>query len=152
MKEIEIISENENYSAANIGNLADLLNYSYKHPQLGVEIPGKLFIGKRLKTSGAEVSFQVMPANTAIPFYHKHDKNEEIYVFLRGSGQIQIDDDIFEVKEGSIIRINPEGKRTWRNNSNEPLIFMVIQAKQNSLKTFETLDGYGVKEAVKWNK
>lgn len=152
MKEIEIISESKNYTVGDLGSFEKLSEYSYMFPHLGFEIPGKVFIGKKIKTTGAEVSFQIMPPNTDIPFYHKHNKNEEIYVFLKGKGQFQIDDDIFDVKEGTIIRISPEGKRTWKNNSNKPLILMVIQSKQGSIENFETSDGVGVNEQVKWNK
>ncbi|MDX9978612.1 MAG: cupin domain-containing protein [Lentisphaeria bacterium] len=151
-EKIAIVSEGDNYAAGNVGALADLGSYTYFHAKLNAQISGKLFIGERLKTSGAEVSFQIMPPRTDIPFYHKHTNNEEIYVFLKGKGQFQVDDVIFNVEEGSVIKILPEGKRSWRNNSDEALIFMVIQATSKSLKSYGSNDGYGVSGSVQWNK
>jgi hypothetical protein len=54
--------------------------------------------------------------------------------------------------EGSLIRIASDGKRTWRNNSDKPLIFMVIQAKNDSLDKYFVEDGFSVREEVKWDK
>ncbi len=41
------------------------------------------------------------------PFAHRHDKAEEIYVVLSGSGRIKLDDEVQEVGEMDAIRIAP---------------------------------------------
>ena len=51
-----------------------------------------------LNTTGAEISFQIMPPQADIPFYHKHRRNEEIYIILKGNGQFQIDGNILDVE------------------------------------------------------
>jgi hypothetical protein len=53
--------------------------------------------------------------------------------------------------EGSVIRIAPDGRRTWRNNSDKPLIFMVIQAKNDSLDKYFVEDSFRVREDIKWD-
>ena len=61
------------------------------HPKRKQEVKGKVFVGELLKTSGAEVSFTILPPHTDIPFIHQHKLHEEIYVFLKGAGQFHVD-------------------------------------------------------------
>lgn len=143
-------SEGKNHSAIDIGRFDDLTDYSYMHPKRHQEVRGKVFVGEILKSTGAEISFTSIPAHTEIPFVHQHHQHEEIYVFLKGSGQFKVDGSVFDVSEGSVIRIAPDGKRTYRNNSAEPLIFMCIQSKAGSLEGFNVEDGYRSEEEVAW--
>ena len=46
-----------------------------------------------------------------MPFGHKHDEAEEIYVVIAGSGRIKLDDETIEVTELDAIRISPEVAR-----------------------------------------
>jgi mannose-6-phosphate isomerase-like protein (cupin superfamily) len=41
------------------------------------------------------------------PFAHRHDKAEEIYVVLSGSGRIKLGDEVAELKPMDAIRISP---------------------------------------------
>ncbi|HVW48466.1 MAG TPA: hypothetical protein VHA76_15525 [Solirubrobacterales bacterium] len=43
-----------------------------------------------------------------MPFGHKHDEAEEIYVVIAGSGRMKLDDEIIEVVELDAIRVSPE--------------------------------------------
>jgi mannose-6-phosphate isomerase-like protein (cupin superfamily) len=45
------------------------------------------------------------------PFAHYHDEAEEIYVVIRGSGRIRLDDEIVELGELDAIRIAPSVMR-----------------------------------------
>jgi len=145
MKETVIKSEGNNYSAIDIGRLQEITEYSYPHPKLKYDVPGKLFVGEVLKSTGTEISFQVLPANTDTPFLHCHNEHEEIYIFIKGKGQFQVDEDLFDIQEGSIVRVAPKGKRTWRNNSDTDMILIVIQAKEGSLTDYYIGDGFRVK-------
>jgi mannose-6-phosphate isomerase-like protein (cupin superfamily) len=46
-----------------------------------------------------------------MPFAHKHEDAEEIYVVIAGSGRIKLDDEVIEVTELDAIRISPEVAR-----------------------------------------
>ena len=151
MKKPEIIMEKAGYKAVNLGDLKDLGDYSYLHPLLKMEIQGKYFLSESVLFTGCEISFQIMMPHTEIPFLHVHNENEEIYIFLKGKGEFFIDNDVFEVKEGTVIRVSPEAKRSWRNNSGTELILMVIQAKKDSLNNFFVSDGKGLKDNFNWN-
>jgi mannose-6-phosphate isomerase-like protein (cupin superfamily) len=152
MKKAKTISEGINHSAIYLGIFDQLIDYSYVHPIRDQEVKGKVFIGEMLNSTSAEISFTVIPPKTEMPFMHQHKNNEEIYVVLKGSGQFQVDDSLLEVSEGSVIRISPNGKRTYRNNSANPLIFMCIQNQAGSLDSFQVEDGFLAEGEVLWEK
>ena len=51
------------------------------------------------------------PPNYRFPYGHTHQKQEELYVVLSGSGQIKLDDEIVELKQWDAVRVPPG---TWR--------------------------------------
>ena len=83
--------------------------------------------------SKCEVSFQILHPKFDMPFLHIHKNHEEMYIFLKGEGQFQVDGSVFDIMEGSIIRIAPKGSRAWRNNSDEPMIFICIQSMAGTM-------------------
>jgi mannose-6-phosphate isomerase-like protein (cupin superfamily) len=48
-----------------------------------------------------------------MPFGHKHDQAEEIYVVIAGSGRVKLDDEIVDVVELDAIRVAPEVARCF---------------------------------------
>ena len=143
-RKLATISAGKNYSAGNLGGLdaKRLLEYEVVNPADGKAFPGKVFLAESLGMSGMEVSFQVMPPNMGMPFFHKHRKNEEMYIILKGTGEFQIDDAVISIEEGSIVRVAPDGSRSWKNTGGEPMIMMCIQAVAGTLKEFTGHDGY----------
>ena len=53
---------------------------------------------------------------------HAHAGQEEVYHFVRGSGMMKVDDEVFSVKEGDIILIE-DGKFHQVINNSEALKF-----------------------------
>lgn len=47
-----------------------------------------------------------------IPFGHKHENQEEVYVVVRGSARVKVEDDVVELGEWDAIRFD---KNTMRN-------------------------------------
>lgn len=87
-----------------------------------------------------------------MPFLHKHRENEEVYLFIGGKGQIQIDGDVLDVEQGTAVRVSPEGARCWRNTSAADLLYIVVQAKECSLTAWTRSDGAEIPEKVRWPK
>lgn len=152
MKEIEKIAENENYTAVSIGSLDKLMEYSLIHPKSGKEVLGKVFTKDATKSTGTEISMQILPPNSDLGYFHIHNKNEEMYIILKGSGEFQVDNDCFPVSEGSFIRIAPKGIRSLRNSSEEPMVYMVIQSTEGPLGLYSTDDGERVENEAKWKQ
>lgn len=140
----------ENFTVADMGKLSQLNHFSFQLPSRGIEVEGKLFINQILDLTSCEISFNKLPVKAAIPFYHKHKQNEEIYLFIQGKGEFQIDGDVFPVSEGTAIRVDPNGERTLRNNSAEDLIYIVIQARTNSYEGHTISDGVAIDKKVSW--
>lgn len=150
MSKIKTVSENKNYTAVSIGNLDELMSHSLIHPKLGTKIEGKVFLKDATKATSTEVSFNILPPKTDVSYFHIHQKNEETYIFLKGSGYFQVDEDCFEISEGSVIRVAPAGKRGLTNTSEDTMIYMVIQSKENSLEEYTTDDGKRIEVTPKW--
>lgn len=139
-----------NYSAAHMGKFEELTRYAIRHPAAGGTVRGKVFLQELLGLTGMEISFGVLPANTSFPFYHKHQQNEEVYLFLSGHGQFQVDGKMMDISEGSAVRVSPDGVRAFRNMSDEAMFYVVIQAKEGSLEQWTGTDGIGVPGQVQW--
>lgn len=139
-----------NFSMVRLGGVHDLHNYGLKHPLMPVATRGKVFLKELLGLTAMEISFGVMPAGRSIPFYHKHKTNEEVYLFLRGKGQVRIDDEVMDVDEGTAVRVAPGGVRSWRNTGDEDLFYVVIQAKEDSLTAWTISDGVPVPGTPEW--
>jgi mannose-6-phosphate isomerase-like protein (cupin superfamily) len=56
------------------------------------------------KTLG--LSLMKLEPNFRIPFGHKHEGQEEVYVIVRGSARIKVEDEIVELGEWDAIRID----------------------------------------------
>lgn len=119
MAEITNIRHGKNYTVGEAGALEGL--------------DGKLFMGQVLGFTGMEVSLNRFKPGQEVPFLHQHKQHEEMYLFIKGRGQFQVDGETFEVKPGTVVRVSPDGNRAWRNNSQEDLYCVVIQANVSSL-------------------
>ena len=150
MKQIEKLSENSSYTAINLGNLEELMSYSLIHPVNKRLIEGKVFLKDPTQATGTEISFNSLPPKSEQPYFHIHFKNEETYLILKGYGFFQVDEDCFNIKEGSVIRVAPQGKRGICNSSDETMIYMVVQSKQNSLEEYTTADRERTPFEPKW--
>ncbi|MBX9940844.1 MAG: cupin domain-containing protein [Candidatus Obscuribacterales bacterium] len=139
-----------NFSAAYTGPLARLDDYKLELPALKRTVKGKLFIKQFLGLSGMQISMNKLPAGAAVPFYHQHRENEEAYIFLGGSGEMQIDGEVFAVEEGTIVRVSPAGSRTLRNISDSDLYYICVQAKDGSLNSETMEDGIKSADPVIW--
>ena len=141
----------QNYAAAHLGPFEKLTQYKFSHEGLPFEIEGKVFLHDLLKLTSAEISLNRCPANSGMPFYHRHQANEEIYIFIRGKGEFQVDGETIPVAEGSVVSVAPNGSRCWRSLPDEPLHFIVIQAPAGQYKSGVSItDGIAVNEPVTW--
>ena len=149
MKQVERIAEAANFSAINVGKLNELSDYVL---ELGpdVKIPGKVFGGAALQATGGDFSFQMFQPGTEIGFLHTHKNHEELYFFLSGKGEFQVDGKVFPVSEGSVVRVAPAGERSVRNNGDAPLIMLCVQYRGNTFTPEDAADGNILNKPVVW--
>jgi mannose-6-phosphate isomerase-like protein (cupin superfamily) len=82
---------------------------------------------KPLGLEKAALSYQQVPAGLRFPYGHTHVTQEEVYVVVRGSGRMKLDDEIVELREWDAVRVPPG---TWRGYEAGPdgLEILVIGA------------------------
>jgi len=133
----------KNYSLEDVGPFATLLQHEFKG------LKGKHFIGKNLGLTGCEVSLNLLQAGKGMPFVHAHKKNEELYIVLAGNGTFFVDGEEFPVKEGSMVRVAPEGARSWKSGDQD-LYFICVQAEVGSLSKATLEDGFRIDTKTSW--
>lgn len=136
MSEIKKVAEGTNFTAVETGNIDDL--------------QGKVFLKDVTGATAAEISISLLAPGTEMPFFHTHKKNEETYIILSGEGDFQVDDKSFAIVSGSVVRVATRGKRSMRNTSAEPMRYIVIQARENSLEEYARADGEAAEQAKQW--
>jgi len=82
---------------------------------------------KALGLEQSGLSYQRIPADYRFPYGHTHERQEEVYVVVRGSGRMKLDDEIVDIGEWDVVRV-PRG--TWRGYEAGPdgLEILVIGA------------------------
>ncbi len=126
MSEIKTINSGNKFAHTSVGSLSS--------------IEGKHFIKEATGATSCEISFGTLPSGAAVPFFHSHKANEENYIILSGSGKFQVDDNIFDIAEGSVIRVSADCDRNLKCTSTEPMTYICIQAKENSLGDYTMTD------------
>ena len=78
-------------------------------PEFGYgELAEARFAMKSLDAEQTGISHLKLKPGKRMPFGHKHDEAEEVYIVIAGSGRIKLDDEIIDVVELDAIRIAPE--------------------------------------------
>jgi mannose-6-phosphate isomerase-like protein (cupin superfamily) len=72
---------------------------------------------KALELEHCGLSFQRIPPGYRFPYGHTHKEQEEVFVVVRGSGRMKLDDEVVEVKEWDVVRVPPG---TWRGYEGGP--------------------------------
>lgn len=126
MSEIKTLNRGEKFAHASVGSLK------------GFE--GKQFVKDATGATSCEISFGTLHTGEAIPFFHSHRENEENYIVLSGAGKFQVDNDVFDIAEGSVIRVSTNCDRNLKCTSEVPMTYICIQAKEGSLGNYTATD------------
>ncbi|MDE7381896.1 MAG: cupin domain-containing protein [Muribaculaceae bacterium] len=126
MGEIKVINTGDKFAHASVGNL-------------GV-FEGKQFVKEATGATSCEISFGTLPTGAEVPFFHSHKENEETYIILSGRGRFQVNDEVFDIAEGSVIRVATNCDRNIKCTSEEPMTYICIQAKEGSLGNYTMTD------------
>lgn len=126
MSEVKILEKGEKFSHVSVGNLK--------------AIEGKVFLKDALGATSCEISFGTLPTGVSVPFFHSHRNDEENYIVLSGEGKFQVNDEVFDITEGSVIRVATNADRNIKCTSATPLTYICIQAKEGSLEAYTQTD------------
>src|SRR6516162_8589570 len=117
------------FTCFHAGPMEGWAQFRLEPPDVPLPARGKLFLRKFLGAAGLELSLNVLPPGKRMPFLHKHQQNEEVYVVVGGRGQFLVDGECLDVAEGSVVRISPPAARAWRNNSDGTLDGQKVEGK-----------------------
>lgn len=126
MNEIKVLNSGKKFSHVSVGNLH--------------VFEGKQFVKDATGATSCEISFGTLPTGAAVPFFHSHKENEENYIILSGTGKFQVDDEVFDVEEGSVVRVATNCDRNLKCTSTSPMTYICIQAKEGSLGGYTMTD------------
>lgn len=126
MNEIKTINKGSKFTHSSIGSLSDF--------------EGKQFVKDATGATSCEISFGTLPTGVSVPFFHSHKANEENYIILSGQGIFQVNDEVFNVAEGSVIRVATNCDRNLKCTSEAPMTYICIQAKEGSLEGYTMTD------------
>ena len=70
------------------------------------------FARKDIEARNFGLSLQRLKPNQRMPFGHRHEAQEEVYVVASGSGRFKLEDDIVEVGRWDAVRVDPEVMRS----------------------------------------
>src|SRR5688572_19383100 len=122
-----------------------LRNFKGDLEDVGSRFDGAPDLEFRLATEALELErsglgYQRVPPGYRFPYGHTHRKQEEVYVVLRGSGRMKLDDEIVELKEWDAVRVPPG---TWRGYEAGPegLELLVIGAPNLGEAPREDVEG-----------
>jgi mannose-6-phosphate isomerase-like protein (cupin superfamily) len=122
-----------------------LRNIKEDPEDIGSKFDGSPDLDFRSATEALELekcglSYQSVPPGYRFPYGHTHKTQEEVYVVLRGSGRMKVDDEIVELKEWDAVRVPPG---TWRGYEAGPegLEILVIGAPNLGEAPREDVDG-----------
>ena len=149
MKQIEQKEHGANFAVISIGTLSQVSEYELNLGE-NVRIPGKVFGGVALQTTGADFSFQSFAPGTETGFLHRHKTHEELYFFLSGNGEFQVDGQVFPVAEGTVVRVSPSGLRSVRNIGAQPLLMLCVQYRDQTFTADDAADGEILPDKVQW--
>ena len=95
---------------------------------------------KALGLERSGLGLQRIPPGCRFPYGHTHRRQEEVYVVLRGSGRMKLDDEIVELEQWDAVRVPPG---TWRGYEAGPggLELLVIGAPNLGEDPREDVEG-----------
>jgi mannose-6-phosphate isomerase-like protein (cupin superfamily) len=86
----------------------NLVDVEDSAPAFGLaEVQEARFAKSALEAERTGVSYHRVKPNCRQAFGHRHEQAEEVYVVLRGSGRVRLDDDVVDVTELDAIRVSP---------------------------------------------
>jgi mannose-6-phosphate isomerase-like protein (cupin superfamily) len=96
------------------------------------DYPGEMFMySKPLGTEQVAVTYRRMPQYTGGKgsHGHYHKTQEELYFVLRGTLLFKLDNEVVEVKRGSVVKVPPEVARSIWNDDPEDGEVVIISTK-----------------------
>lgn len=103
-----------------------------KFSKISLANEARVELKEKLGLTSCEVSLNELPAGAEVPFYHAHQQNEELYLFLEGDGAIELDSQKLAIKANDAVRVAPSVMRKVIATSK--LRYLACKPKKTALR------------------
>ena len=69
------------------------------------------FAREDIEAKNFGLSLQRLKPNQRMPFGHRHEQQEEVYVVVGGSGRLKVEDEVLDLAQWDAVRVDPERTR-----------------------------------------
>ena len=125
-----------NYTVAKLEELPDVLG----------DYPGEMRMGSMaLECEQVAFTWRRMPARTGGKgsYGHRHKTQEEVYFVSSGTLQFKLEDDVFDVPAGTVVRVAPEVVRSvWNEGPQDAVLIMVSRKVDDPRQDIETVEDF----------
>lgn len=113
---------------------------------------GRRVVDHEMKNQFIGLTVNALEPGEEAGYWHDHSEVEEIYVFLSGTGQMGLGEDLVEVEPGSVVRVGQNVMRTWRARPDSPgeLRWLCIRAGGSELPEFPNDAVRDVESPMPW--
>ena len=123
------------YTKVNLRDVEDMAPKFGHAPDMSAR-----FATRDLGLESSGVSLQALAPNTRAPFGHREPEQEELYVVVRGSGRMKLDDEVIELRQWDAVRV-PAGVARQSEAGPDGLEFLAFGAPREANKP-EMLPGW----------
>ena len=115
-------------------------------PDVMGDYPGEMHMwSEALETEQVAFTYRRMPARTGGKgsYGHRHKTQEEVYYVVSGTLEFKLEDEVFEAKAGTGVRIAPDVLRSVWNEGPDDVILIMVSSRVDDLDAeIETEDGF----------
>ena len=91
------------FTIENLGSVED------SAPKFGMgEVLNAHFARDDIEAQKFGLSLQRLKPDQRMPFGHRHGEQEEVYVVVRGSGRLKVEDEVLELAQWDAVRVDAE--------------------------------------------
>ena len=101
-------------------------------PDVLGDYPGEMrFATHQIDARQTALTWRRMPAKTGGKgsHGHRHATQEEIYLVVSGTLQFKLDDDVVDVRAGTVVRVSPQVVRSVWNEGPEDVELVIVSPK-----------------------
>lgn len=94
-----------------------------------------------LEATAFGLSYQRLAPNARFPYGHHHKTQEEVYVVVKGSGRMKLDDEVVDIESWDAIRVGKDTVRSFEAGS-DGLAFLAFGAPKTEAQDAEMIPGW----------
>lgn len=99
-------------------------------------LPPWLTLLKRdLDLKGVGVGIVNIPAGKGYTYLHRHERQEEVYIPLKGRGMLYVEETLVPLEPGDFVKVPPESNRALKAEADTDLVCLIVGGVPAGFKT-----------------